>query len=57
MTEIAEEIAKFFQIERFATKTELTKMSQLTAECSKIFPPDFVSINIEEIVDMVKYTC
>lgn len=42
--EKAELVAKSFQIERFATKKELEKMSQLTAECAKVFPPDFANI-------------
>jgi len=44
------EIASSFQLERFATKKELTRMTQLTAECSKIFPPDFASVDREEII-------
>lgn len=54
--ERATEIAKFLQIERFATKSELVKMSQLTAECSKIFPPDFVSVVNEDIISLAKET-
>ena len=43
-------IAASLQVERFATKKELTRMTQLTAECSKLFPPDFVSIDRDEIL-------
>mmetsp|Transcript_18836 Transcript_18836/g.31531 ORF Transcript_18836/g.31531 Transcript_18836/m.31531 type:complete len:402 (-) Transcript_18836:193-1398(-) len=48
--ERAQDVAKFFQTERFATKKELTKMSQLTAECAKVFPPDFVSVDPTEVI-------
>jgi hypothetical protein len=46
----AREVATAFQVERFATKKELTKMSQLTAECAKVFPPDFASVDPEEVI-------
>jgi hypothetical protein len=46
----AREVAAAFQVERFATKKELTKMSQLTAECAKVFPPDFASVDAEEVI-------
>jgi hypothetical protein len=46
----AREVAAAFQVERFATKKELTKMSQLTAECAKVFPPDFASVDPEEVI-------
>ena len=49
----AREVAVAFQIERFATKKELTKMSQLTAECAKVFPPDFASVDPEEVIKQV----
>jgi hypothetical protein len=39
----ARAIAAAFQKERFATKRELNLLSQVTAEVSKIFPPDFAS--------------
>lgn len=43
------EVAKTLQIERFCTKREITKMTQLTAECAKIFPPDFASASVEYV--------
>lgn len=51
----AAEIAILLQVERFATKKELTRMTQLTAECSKIFPPDFASIDRDEIMRQVSF--
>jgi len=50
----AAEIAAAFQVERFATKKELTNMSQLTADCGKIFPPDFASVNCAQIAQQAK---
>lgn len=47
----AREIASFLQSERFADKKELTKMSQLNAECNKVFPPDFLAIDPEAIMN------
>lgn len=47
------EVASGLQVERFATKKELTLMSQLTADCSKVFPPDFVSVRGDEILSEV----
>ena len=55
--EKAAAVAVAFQIERFATKKELTKMSQLTAECAKVFPPDFASVEPEEVLTLVGYYC
>lgn len=49
----ARQVAEYFQSERFATKKELTKMSQLSAECAKVFPPDFASVDPEEVVRAV----
>ena len=51
--ERARQVAQHFQSERFATKKELTKMSQLSAECTKVFPPDFASVDPEEVVRVV----
>jgi hypothetical protein len=51
--EKAREVASFFQLERFATKNELTKMSQMSAECAKVFPPDFASVDATEVVQQV----
>lgn len=53
--EKARQVASYFQIERFATKKELTKLSQMTAECAKVFPPDFASADPEEIIKQVKH--
>ncbi len=50
----AREVADLFQSERFATKKELTKMSQLTAECAKVFPPDFASVDPDAIAKLVR---
>jgi hypothetical protein len=41
----ARDIAAAFQRDRFATKRELNALSQLAAEASRIFPPDFASID------------
>lgn len=46
----ARQVAEAFQLERFATKKELTKMSQVTAECAKVFPPDFASVEPDEVI-------
>lgn len=48
--EKARQVALAFQLERFATKKELTKMSQITAECAKVFPPDFASVDPDEVI-------
>ena len=48
--EKARQVAVAFQLERFATKKELTKMSQVTAECAKVFPPDFASVDPDEVI-------
>jgi hypothetical protein len=45
----------FFQKERFATKKELLRMTQLTADCTKVFPPDFAAIEAREIVKAVSF--
>ena len=50
VAERARDIAKLYQKERFANKKELNNMSQITAESSNIFPPDFVSATPECIV-------
>ena len=46
-----QEIAAFYQRERFATKKELDNVSQLTAEVSKLLPPDFMSVIPSEVYD------
>jgi Leucine-rich repeat (LRR) protein len=49
--EKAEELALFYQRERFATTKELNTLSQLTAEVGKLFPPDFMGIDCKQIID------
>jgi hypothetical protein len=41
----AYEVAAVFQKERFATKRELNSLSQIAADATKIFPPDFLSVD------------
>lgn len=48
------EIAKGFQKDRFATKRELNLLSRLTADSSQIFPPDFVSATVNNILETAK---
>ena len=50
----ARAIAFAFQKERFATKRELNLLSQVTAEVSKIFPPDFASALPDAIESRVR---
>jgi hypothetical protein len=50
----AREIAAFFQVQRFATEKELLKMTQLIADCSKVFPPDFSAIVNQEVITKVR---
>jgi len=50
----AREVAGYFQLERFATKKELLRMTQLTADCSKVFPPDYLAIVPEEIIEIAQ---
>lgn len=45
------EVARSFQVERFATKRELNSLSQLCAEASKILPQDYASVNPQDIYD------
>jgi len=47
----ATEVARAFQVERFATKRELNSLSQLCAEATKILPPDFPSVNPQDVFD------
>jgi hypothetical protein len=49
----AREIAAFFQVQRFATEKELLKMTQLVADYSKVFPPDFNAIVNQEVIAKV----
>ena len=44
-----EQVAAAFQKERFATKRELNTLSQITAEASRIFPPDYASVRPEDV--------
>ena len=47
--ETAYKVAKFFQKQRFATKKELIQMAQVSGEVTKLFPPDFVSLDPQEV--------
>lgn len=49
LSERAAEVAKYFAQERFATKRELTNLSRLTADASKLMPPDFASLDPLEV--------
>ena len=51
LNEKGQEVARFYQKERFATKKELDNMAALTAEVAKLFPPDFMSVIPAEIID------
>ena len=42
-------VAKAFAVQRFATKHELERLTQVAAEAAKLFPPDFPSIDPLEI--------
>ena len=42
-------VAATFATERFATKKECERLTQVAAEASKLFPPDFPSISPLEI--------
>ena len=53
LRERALEIAKMYQKERFATKKELNSMSQIMAEASNLFPPDFVSATPDYVAKSV----
>jgi len=44
LQEKATEVAAVFAVERFATKQELERLTQVSAEASKLFPPDYPSI-------------
>ena len=50
------EVAKLLQLKRFATKTELVRMSQLTGEATKLFPPDFASLEPAAVIATAKET-
>ena len=47
--ECGRRVAKAFAVQRFATKHELERLTQVAAEAAKLFPPDFPSIVPEEI--------
>jgi hypothetical protein len=51
----AYEVAAVFQKERFATKRELNSLSQVAADATKIFPPDFLSVDPVKIQAKVSY--
>lgn len=50
---MSREVGSFFQVERFATEKELLRMTQLTGDASKVFPPDFAAIVPQEVVNKV----
>ena len=50
----AYEVAAVFQKERFATKRELNSLSQIAADATKIFPPDFLSVDPAKIQAKVR---
>lgn len=54
LSEKTREIARLFQKERFATKRELNSISQIIADSSKIFPPDFASLNAADVMTTVQ---
>lgn len=54
LNEKTTEIARLFQKERFATKRELNSISQIIADSSKIFPPDFASLNASDVLTTVQ---
>lgn len=47
-------VAAAFATERFATKKECERLTQVAAEASKLFPPDFPSIKPPEIAAAAK---
>jgi len=44
LQEKAKEVAAAFAVERFATKKELERLTQVSAEATKLFPSDYPSI-------------
>eukprot|EP01039_Chlorochromonas_danica_P006431 gene6431-7093_t len=42
--------------ERFATQKELVRMAQLAGDCSKVFPPDFASVHVPDILQQARST-
>jgi hypothetical protein len=50
----ARAVASAFKVERFATKKELLQLAQLTGECSKLLPPDFLSVDPGETYEAWK---
>jgi len=49
LQEKAKEVAAVFAVERFATKKELERLTQVSAEAAKLFPPDYISIVPDDI--------
>ncbi len=49
LAEKAKEVAAAFATERFATKKELERLTQVSAEAAKLFPSDYPSIVAENI--------
>ncbi len=50
----AREVAAVFAVERFATKKELERLTQVSAEAAKLFPAVYVSIIPEDIKEAAK---
>jgi hypothetical protein len=40
-------------VERFATDKELLRMTQLTADSGKVFPPDFAAVVPKDVLTKV----
>jgi hypothetical protein len=49
LQEKAKEVAAVFAVERFVTKKELERLTQVSAEAAKLFPPDYISIVPDDI--------
>ena len=54
LAEKAKEVASVFATERFATKKELERLTQVSAEASKLFPADFPSIVPHEVKEAAR---
>jgi hypothetical protein len=54
LKERAKDVCKVYQVERFSTKKEINSLSQLAADASKIFPPDFLSIDPTAVATTMK---
>lgn len=54
LAEKAIEVAAAFAVERFATKKELERLTQVSAEAAKLFPSDYPSVNPGEIKEAAR---